>query len=300
MNKIILPLAATVLLVASCDPNTKDSYQTLSYPEYNLIIDNQNPDQLAQASYVNYEVKNNISKDVIDIKASDLIINNQKYSFETDTMKLRTKTFSVEGGTTYNLYFTHPGKTGTSVSDITGTFVYYYMAPSNLLNPTYENTQVGQRLDMSYLLNDRYKIQTFWPSAFYKGQTTSFSDEGSHSTKNSDYLALIDFEKNLASVYVYNAELSANQDAKFPKIIRFENIPVKFNHLGFSIESESPKTTVLGRKDDKAAMVDSVGFEAQNFSLVMLSGDLTETQISYTLKGNRVNFHGCSIVKGNM
>ncbi len=299
MKKAILPLAALSLLIASCNPDTKDSYQTLSFPEYNLIIDDQNPDQLAQASYVNYQIKNNISKEVVDVKATDLVINNQKYSFETDTMKLRTKSIPLEGGTSYNLYFSKKGPAGVgcAASDINGTFVYYYTPPSNVLNPVYESIQLGQRLDLSYILNDRYKVQTFWPVAFYLGQTTSFSDGESHSTKASHYLTQIDFEKNIASVYVYNAELSANQDSKFPKVIRFENIPVKFNHHEFYLEAESPKTTVLGKKDNQVAMVDSVGFEAKNFTMNLISADLTEVQINYTLDGHNVNFHGNSIVK---
>lgn len=299
MKKSIMSLAAMAFVLASCDTGTKDSYQTLTYPEYNLIVDNQDPNQPAQASYVNYEVKNNISKNVVDVKASDLVINNQKYSFETDTMALQSKTFNVEGlGNTYNLYFSKPGQAGqgSGVSNMNGTFVYCYMTTSNLLNPSY-NVTVGQRLDLNYTLNDRYKVQTFWPASMYRGYTTSSASGQSHSTRESDYVTQIDFEKNTASVYVYNAKLSADQASTFPKIIRFEGIPVVFTHQGFSLRADAPKTTILGKKDNQAAMVDSVGFEAKDFSLELTSSDLTETVISYTLDGHNVTFRGCSILK---
>lgn len=300
MKNLILPLAAVALALASCDTGSHDSYQTLSYPEYNLIVDTQDASAPAQASYVAYEVKHNISRNVVDVKANDLVINNQKYSFETDTMDLRTKTFTVEGvGQGYHLYFSKNGNASQngSVSNIYGTFVFCYSLMSNLLNPVYSQDNVGQRLDLAYTLNDRYKVQTFWPMARFRGITTSVTDGMSHTTKESDYVTSIDFEKKTAAVYVYNAVLSQDQASSFPKVIRFEDIPVVFTHDGFSLEASAPKTTVLGKKDNAVAMVDSVGFNATDFSLHLTSADLTEAIISYKLGGHNVNFRGCSILK---
>lgn len=299
MKKSIFSFAATALLLASCTTDTKDSYQTLNYPEYNLTIDKQDASQMAQASYAKYEVKNNISRQVVDVKANDIIINNQKYSFETDTMGLRTSAFKVDGlGDVYNVYFSKNGNAGvgSNVSNLKGTFVYCYVPMSNLLNPVY-NVSIGQRLDLSYTLNDRYNVQTFWPVAMFRGQTISFNDGESHTTKGSDYVTSIDFEKNTATIYVYNAELSVNQDKSFPKVIRFEGVPVVYTHEGFSLKSAAPLTTILGKKDNQIAMVDSVGFAATDFSLYLTSPDLTEVSINYKLDGRNVSFRGCSILK---
>lgn len=299
MKKAIFSIAAAAFFLASCNTDTKDSYQTLNYPEYNLIIDNQEPSQMAQASYAKYEVKNNISRQVVDVKANDIIINNQKYSFETDTMGLRTSSFKVDGiGDVYNVYFSKYGSAGigSNVSDIKGTFVYGYAAMNDTLNPVY-NVTIVQRLDLSYTLNDRYSVQTFWPETLFRGQTMSSTAGESHTTKGSDYVAKIDFAKNTATVYVYNAELSANQDKSFPKVIRFDGIPVVFTHEGFSLQSPAPLTTVLGKKDNHAAMVDSVGFAATDFSLYLTSPDLTEVSINYKLDGRNVSFRGCSVLK---
>lgn len=299
MKKAIFPIVATVFVLASCNPDTRDSYQTLNYPEYNLAIDKQDPSQMAQASYAKYELKNNISRQVVDIKASDIVINNQKYSFETDTMGLRTKSFKVDGlGDVFNVYFSKSGSAGvgSSASNLNGTLVYCYMPMSNLLNPVY-NVSIAQRLDLNYTLNDRYNIQTFWPSALFRGQTVSYSDGDSHSTKASDYVVNINFEKNTASIYVYNAELSANQAKSFPKVIRFDGVPVVYTHEGFSLQSAAPLTTILGTKDNQVALVDSVGFAATDFSLLLTSPDLTEATINYKLDGHNVSFHGCSILK---
>ena len=271
MKKVIFPLAAMAFALASCNTETKDSYQTLNYPEYNLIVDKQDPSQMAQASFEKYEVKNNISKQVVDIKASDIIINNQKYSFETDTMGLRTTSFKVDGinGDVYNVYFSKYGNAGigSNVRDLKGTFVYGFAAMSDTLNPVY-NVPIVQRLDLSYTLNDRYSVQTFWPTTLFRGQTMSSTAGESHTSKGSDYVVKIDFEKKTATVFVYNAELTANQDKSFPKVIRFSGIPVVFTHDDFSLQSPAPLTTILGKKDNRVTLVDSVGFAAGHFTLL--------------------------------
>ena len=123
MKKAIFPLAALAIAMASCDTGTKDSYQTIQYPEYNLIIDNQDIDAPAQASYGSYEIKFNYSRNVIDIKSSEIILNNQKYTFESDTMAIRTQTFKTElYGDAFNYVFSKPGSAGvgSSVSNLEG------------------------------------------------------------------------------------------------------------------------------------------------------------------------------------
>lgn len=300
MKKAIFPLAALALALASCDTGSKDSYQTIQYPEYNLIVDNQDINAPAQASYGSYEMKFNYSKNVVDIKSSDIILNNQKYSFETDTMAIRTQNFKTENyGEAFNYIFSKPGSAGvsSSVSNLNGKLVWCFMPNStNLLSPTY-NVTVGQRLDLSYTLSDHYSVQTFWPSAFYRGLTVSTGDAITHTCKTSDYLTKIDFEKKKASIYIYNAELSADQAPNFPKVIRFEDIPVVFDHSGFVLKSDAPLTTVLGKKDNVVTMVDSVGFAATDFVMEMTSADLNDVVISYKLDGKSVNFRGCSIMK---
>lgn len=294
MKKAILPLAAALFVITSCDVH--DSTQTMGYPEYNLIVDTENSEQLAQTSYTGYEVLYNVTKNVIDVKVNDLVINNQKYSFETDTMGLRSKSISVEGGTTYNLCFSKPGqvKAGSCAKDLNGTFATCYWPGSNLLNPS---VSVRERLDLSYTINDRYKVQTFWPVSMFRGYSMSSSEGQSLSTKESDYVASFDFQNNKASIYVYNAKLSDDQSKSFPKVICFQDVPVVFANQGFSVESSAPKTTILGVKDNVVTLVDSVGFAATDFSLKFISSDLTEAMISYKLDGHSVNFRGCSIIK---
>lgn len=302
MKKAIFPMAAMAILLASCEPNTKDSYQTIGYTECNLIIDNSNVSAPAQVSSATYETTINFSKYCVDVKSTNFILDNQTVSFETDTMAVRYKKVeTIIDGKTENLSYLTFGKrgsagVGSSISDLNGTFVYCYVpAGTDKLNPNF-NVKYTERLDMSFQLSDRYSVQTFWPSAFYVGQTVASADGQSFATKEGNYMTEIDFKNKKASVYLYNAELSADGKT-LPRVILFDEIPVVINHYGFSLESEAPKTTVLGKKDNKTAMVDSVGFAATDFSLRMTTTDLTEVEISYKLDGKNVNFHGRSSLK---
>lgn len=303
MIKKVLPFAAMALVMTSCMPDAKDSTQTIPFTEYNLIVDNQDAAQPAQASICVYNMKNNITQGVVDIKTSDVIINNQKLSFETDTMRIYSKPFTVSNlvgsGSAINYTFSKKGSAGlgSSVLDLTGTLVWNLLPSSNnLLNPDYTLT-VGQRLDLSYTLNDRYSVRTFWPTALFVGSTVASEGSSSYSTKEGHYLADIDFEKKLARVYIYNAEFSADKDKSVPKVMRFEEIPLVFNHYGFSLESVSPKTTVLGVKDNTITMVDSAKFQATDFKMDFMSFDMTDASISYKMDGKNIVFHGSSILK---
>lgn len=301
MKRIIFPIAALALF-ASCSTDTKDSYQTVRFSESNLIIDTQDASQMAQVSNGSYDVKHNVSKGCVDISTTGLIVNNQNITFETDTMALRSKTYSysIDGKeeTGVKLVFSKSGNASSngSVSNMAGSFIMCYYRTGDLANPSY-NVGLYERMDLRYTLNDRYSVQTFWPTAMYRGVSVASEGSDTYTTRSSDYVSVIDFEKKTASVYVYNAEFSADKEKTLPKVILFEGIPVVYTHEGFSLESAAPTTKVLGKKNNQTALVDSVGFAATDFSLILTSSDLTDAMISYKLDGKNVNFRGTSTLK---
>lgn len=294
-----MPLMGIAFLLASCNSGENESYEKSTFLEYNLLVDTQDANAPAQVAYARYEATNYTYKGTVDLKG-DLILDNRQYSFETDTMMIRAKYFSVNGQSAYYSTFSKkgPSKAGSIASDIDGTIVVYYKPMDYLLYPDYNlNTQF--RLDLSYILNDRYAVQTFSPYALYRGETTSMAGGQANTINTSDYVVDIDFGKDKASVYVYNAKFSSNPENPTPKIIRFEDIPVAFSHDGFTLESAAPKTTVIGKKDNQAAMVDSVGYAASDFSFRFISKDLTKAAISYKLDGYDVNFQGSSSISSD-
>ncbi len=309
MKKIIFSMAAAALLLSSCDTTTKDSYSTVPYQVCNLIVDNSDLDQPAIVSTSTYQIKTNLSKAVVDITASDIIINNQKYSFETDTMSVGyTKFKPLDGQDIYTQTFSKRGvaAVGSAASDINGSYAYHFLRSSTeqgyypvaLNNPQY-SLVVQMGLDLNYTLADRYHVQTFYSESLFRGNSLTNDGEGTtYGTKKTDYLLGIDFKDNVAALYIYNPEYTANQATDFPKIIRLEKIPVKFNHDRFYLEASSPETTVLSQKDNKSEFVANPAFQATDFRLDILSTDLTEANITYKIDGKTVSFNGCCVLKG--
>lgn len=298
MRKSLIPIALFALSLASCDTGVKDSYQTMNYQEYNLITDKNNLDQPAQASVGKYEIKYNISKNVMDVKGSDIIINNQKISFESDTMAIKVTYFkTADDGYVEVWGFSKAGKAGTSVRDLNATFPWtYYSKTTDLTTPDFE---VGcfQRFNVSYDLDAGYRVQSFWPSPFFKGNSYASEGTSSHSTKNITYLVQMNFVKNLATAYVYNPEFSVNKPSDYPKVIMIDSIPIKFSHSMFALEASNPKTKIRGKVDNKDVMVESPSFKATDFKMNFLSPDMTDVSISYEIDGKKINFNGSSVLK---
>lgn len=304
MRKSLIPIAALALMMASCDTGVRDSYQTYPFREYNLIVDKDNYEVPAQVSEALYNMKYNISKNVVDINGSNITINNQKSSFETDTMTLKGSYFEMSNGTKVDkLYFSKNSNvvlSGSKVTNLSGKLLYGYV--SNTLDPTVTTFTISTqlRLDLSYEIEDRYHVQTFWPSAYFKGRTNVVDGSSSLSVKDTDYFLQINFAKNYADVYIYNPEYMAEQPKDYPELVKIGEVPIIFSHDGFSFKGDSPKTTIPGIVDNKNTMVESDKFKATDFELNYVSPDLTEISISYNIDGKSVSFHGYSVLAPGM
>ena len=297
MKRLILPFAGAALVVAaSCSTSTNDE-STMTYYDYNLIIDKDNPDEKAQATFGQYEFTLNYVQSTAKLKANDLIVSNQKYSFETDTMACKAfffkSTLNGEETTIGQTVFSKPGSAGigSSATNIKGALIGMYV-------PTTSDTLISnffvtlrERLDLNYTLSGRYQVQTFWPNSLYIGQTYATDNQNAFSTLTPKYVVNINFPKNKAPVFVYNSELSAS-DNSLPKVIRIGDIPVMFDHDTYYLESAQPKTTVLSSRNHTPTLIDSVGFQVEDFSLRLISDDLTKATITYKLQGKSVIFTG--------
>lgn len=299
MNKIeFLPLAAVALALTSCDMGNKDSYYDMTYSEANLIVNINNPDQDATVSESAYKFTYNMSKNVVDLSASDVVINNQKISFETDTMAPVSKKF---GEKLAYLSFSRSGNVGkgATVTNFSGYLPYRYQVMSaNLLSSSYKfEYGYEERLLLNYVLNDDYMISTFKPFSTYVGTSYVSEESSTYSTKNTGYVVDIDFSKNKAKVYVLGMELLANPGSSDPKVMILEDVPVVFSHGGFRLEASAPKTTIPGTVDNKSEFVESDNYKVTDFSMSYVYPELVDVDINYNVAGKRVNFIGCSILK---
>lgn len=303
MKRFLLPVAAAAVILSSCDTNTKDSYSTMNFNEYNLISDLVDTSQPAQVSSSAYGLKLNWSRNCVDMTAQDIVINNQKVSFETDTMALKVGYLVAESSQQYFQIGMFDKKSnvgkGAVVTNLDAMFTPAVYNINNLYVPEVETTSgnVGYRMIMGYDLNERYHVQTFWPVCYYVGKSFVSGSE-TYGTEKTAYRVELNFEKNTARVVIYYPEFSS-ADKDVPQAIVLEDVPIKFDNKYYYLEADAPKTRVLGKKDNVIALVESDQYKATNFSLTMADPDLTQGVITYRIDGKYVTFDGCSIVKVN-
>ena len=298
MKKILLPLAALAVIAISCDTNVKDSTATNTYGGYNLIENLHDLSEPALATEGYYTVKQNITRWTVDLEANEMIIDNQKYTFETDTMGIKPKNF---GDNISYMGFSSTGNIGkgAKITDLSGYLAASYVLTStNVLSPSYKFEKgVSGRLILDYTLNDQYHIKTFWPQACYVGQSYISEGSSSYSTEDTGYHVSIDFAKKIATVYALEFKVGTLSEDSAPGVILLEEIPVTMTHYGYHIEVSAPKTTVPGVVDNKSQFVATTRYNVTDFTLDLTSPDLTDVQITFKIDGKSVYFKGCSIVK---
>lgn len=302
MKRLFLPFAALAMMVTSCDNSVNDSYSTMNFAEYNLISDLQDPSQPAQMSSAGYSLKLNWTKNCIDMTTNDVVINNQKVSFEIDSIPFNT--YYMMSGTNNAPMFEYgvfssktPSGSGEKVTNVDALFTPGNYVTNNVYVPGIETMSANQgyRLLMGYDLDSKYHVQTFWPICCYMGQSYVVGAE-TFSTQNTSYRVDLNSSKNTAKVIIYNSQLSS-ADEDVPTAIVIDEIPIKFSNKYYYLESESPKTQVIGVKDNVMTLVDTDQYNVTDFSFTITSEDLTEATITYRIDGKRVTFTGCSIVK---
>lgn len=302
MKRLFLPFAALAIMAASCDTETKDSYSTINFGECNLITSLDDESQTAQISSSVYTMRLNWTKYCVNLSTSDLVVNNQKISFETDTMALKTYYLvseANEGNYIENGIFSSKTNigTGAEITNLDATFTPGNYVYNSIYVPGVEtmSSYQGYRLVMGYDLNSRYHVQTFWPICCYMGQSYVVGAE-TFSTLNTSYRVELNTEKNTARVIIYNPQFTSS-DNEVPKAIVADEIPIKYSTKAYYLEADAPQTTVLGSKDGVVALVDTDKYNVTDFSFTLESADLTEAVITYKIDGYRVTFSGVSIVK---
>lgn len=300
-------MAALAMMTASCDNSVNDSYSTMNFVEYNLISDLQDPSQPARMSSSTYSLKLNWTKNCIDMTTNDVIIDNQKISFEVDSIPFKTYYMMSKPNNTpmfeYGVFSSKtPSGSGANVTNVDALFTPGNYVTNNVYIPGIETMSANQgyRLLMGYDLDSKFHMQTLWPICCYMGQSYVSGTE-TFSTKTTSYRVELNPSKNTARVIVYSPEFSS-ADEDVPKAIVIDEIPLKFSNKYYYLEAESPKTQVLGfKKSDNGyeapALVDTDQYNVADFLFTLTSEDLTEATITYRIDGKRVTFTGCSVVK---
>lgn len=308
MKKILLPLAAVALSLASCDTSSKDSTMTANFIEYSLVSDRTNPSAEAQVSSTGYKLLMNLTQNTAEISTTDLTINNQKYSFDTEPMPLNMGYLVQEGTSNYVDYgkfssLTNVGQ-GATITNLSASFGGVSFIYNGVYVPGFETvTSSRLRLMMGYDFNDQYHVQTFWPECFYAGTTTATMDGATFSTQNTLFRVQIDFTKTpaIAKCVIYNPQFAAD-NTNLPKAVVVEEIPVRFTNTDYYLNGENPKTQVLNEKQklvspEEYSAEKEIDMTVTDFALYLTSTDLTRASISLKMAGRTINFSGSSTIQ---
>lgn len=307
LKKIILPLAAVAAVATSCDTSTKESYYTVPFQVFNIIVDTHNTSEPAQFSQSVYSLKHIVSNNVLSINQSGMTINGQQVSFETDTMSMRSEVFQLptpDATPSYgeNLIFGGRtlGSSGASLDYFSGKLNWRYWPGTNDTdNPNFEIGTI-QNLDLSYMLNDRYSVQTILPYNYYIG-TALETDVNGHVTalETLNLMVEVNFMDKKANAYIYNRAKTTEGKLQNPQLVKIKDIPLTITHNGYLLQASAPKTLVRIMGDDgRSELKENPDYQVGDFDYYPLSADLSEARISWTLAGKKYAFQGSSLVSG--
>lgn len=320
IKKLILPMAIFAIGMTSCDVGeNKNTYNVEFNGIYNLIVDESNENALAQATQSDYTFNEDYNKSTIEIKATDIIINNLKYSFESDTLALKPKYFGDKVSYKGFSRVANISKGGAAVTNFDGFFAAYYLpinssygylSTSDLFLPDFKFAYTISSANsygdiqyffpvLNYTMNNSYRVASFMPTACFVGESMVSGEGSSVYSKDTGYQVYLDFAKKEASILVLGLNLGENSGSDVPKVVRIENIPIKMTHYSFELDAESPKTTIPGKNSEgKSEFIASSNYNVSDFKLAFMSpADLTDIAISYNIAGRNVNFYGSSILK---
>lgn len=322
IKKLILPLAILAVGMTSCDVGeNKNTYNVSFNSIYNLIVDESDANSLAQVTQSNYEFNEDYNNNTIEIKATDVIIDGLKYSFESDTLALKPKYFGDKVSYKGFSRLGNISKGGASVTNFEGYFAAYYLpinssygylTTNDLFLPNFKFAYTISSANsygdiqyffpvLNYTMNNSYRIGSFMPNACFVGESMVSGAGSPVNGKDTGYQVYLDFAKKEASLLVLGLDLGENAGADVPKVVRIEKIPINMTHYNFELAAESPKTTVPGKNSEgKSEFVATSNYNVTDFKLSFTSAnytDLTDVAISYKIAGRSVNFYGSSILK---
>lgn len=318
-KKIFFPLAILAFCMSSCDVGENNSNNSVSFSNiYNMIVDANNPEAVAQATQSDYSINEDYLHNTMDIMASNIVINNQKYSFESDTLAIKPKYFGKDISYKSISRIGNISKGGATVTNFEGYLAAYFipvnsnyssLSTSDLFSPDFKFSYTVSASSsyaenwyffpiFDYKINDSYNVTTFMPTACYVGQSYVQNNDNTLSTQKTGYQVVLDFTKKEATIFILGVDLNPISSTDVPKVIKLEKIPITMTHYNYTLKAEAPKTSVPGKtSDNKSDFIESGEYQVTDFSLDVTSKDLTEVSISYKVADNTVTFHGCCILK---
>ena len=197
-------------------------------------------------------------------------------------------------GDTYMAYFQNV--TSSSINLVNANFLLtgYYYRPSQF-NIDAEFPGYGDVVLASYSIGESYKVRTFQPETFYKGNTvTSYPYMGQQQNYATDkiyYRLSLDHESNQATIYIYNAKFSDSPEPVKEQIV-LEDLPVSSNGGEITVTGSNIVPLVLEGGQltpNENYIFKDISFRTSNDLLTQCEIGFT-VQASMTVGGNTISY----------
>lgn len=261
MKKSLLGLAAlTGLMFTSCDMPTKDSTSSITVMAYNMVMPLNGGEPVVSTTPCFYTFDSNMSKSTMKVTGNPLTIDNNSYSFVTDTAGYRpynnypsSETQTVTRVVSEGVYISGvQGRFTNSHSDVlkNGSFAYNISYITTNLNwipdhpgVMYKGKSVPVSVIGSYQINDEYLVRTINSDTFYTGIThTSYpgmqGNTVSYEDKSMIYRVLLNLKDKTANLLIYDAKFSDNPNEPKKEAISIPDLKVTFKNGYYTVEGE--------------------------------------------------------------
>lgn len=300
-KKMIVAACGVAIAVgfSACDKKEPgySSNETVNFGTYNIVAAEGEAPYVAPVRYqYNNHVDIGAQTQTMAMFINDMKVNkDDKVSFKT--MALPYKSGSVRiGESDYACIFMSgsdvTGNEKTSVKDFDCLLTYAAYMPSAEI-PGYpvsvpkndKITDPARQREyytvMSYKLDDKWRVRTFWPDVTFKGTTTT-SYPGMDKSFTSDkieYRVVLDLKKEgapKADVFLINACFAPNM----PKLkLALRGLPVTFNENGYVIEVTDVNPELIEGED----FTENRGFPFDRFSMTF-DAEKCSADIEYKVK----------------
>lgn len=270
--------AALALVAVSCSGGA--DHQTLNYDIdlANLVTDSQNGN--TEITDATYAFLFDYTNSEMQMRISNLNIDGKRLNFlSPEDVKFTESTYAQGLVTKFALPSMSALSSATTATDLSGEIstAYNYNPVLNLI------TNVWRRFVISYKIDNRYTVQTFEKSTFWKGSTvTSYVMGNTHkefTTSAPVYSVDMDLENMTATVIIYNAQFA--QEMPTVSIMKIEGLKVTCSAGKYSVAGSDMVPQVY----EGGAWTPNTKFTFNNFTLTTTNSSLTSGSASFTVAG---------------
>lgn len=227
-------------------------------------------------------------KNLMVVSTTSLRYNNSDHTFTTTDLSFRAGMYDL-GGYAGQVFQWRGNEGNTAVAGsatITGmtgklTDVFYFDNVLQIPGLGMMNNNLLSRLVLNYTYDNRYKVTTFYPDMMFAGETSTTTSADADPYKSTDprYRIVFDYEKNKATLVIYQAKFSANMPTL--SAIMLTDLPVEWTSDGYMITAENIQAYSV--ENGQATPVP--GFPFTSIKVESDESDMTGVKINYIVGG---------------